>query len=104
MALIRAGVADPDILVLDEATSSVDALTEVHISRALDRLAAGRTTIAIAHRTSTAARADRVLVMEAGRIVEDGPHAELLRSDGTYRRLYDAWVAATSLDGDARRV
>lgn len=104
VALIRAGVADPDILVLDEATSSVDALTEVHISRALDRLAAGRTTIAIAHRLSTAARADRVLVMEAGRIVEDGPHAELLRSDGTYRRLYDAWVAATSLDGDARRV
>lgn len=102
VALIRAGVADPDILVLDEATSSVDALTEVHISRALDRLAAGRTTIAIAHRLSTAARADRVLVMEAGRIVEDGAHAELIRADGAYRRLYDAWVAATSLDDVTR--
>ena len=63
VALLRAGVADPDVLVLDEATSSVDALTEVRISRALTHLAEGRTTIAIAHRLSTAARADRVLVL-----------------------------------------
>lgn len=95
VALLRAGVADPDVLVLDEATSSVDALTEVRISRALQRLAAGRTTIAIAHRLSTAARADRVLVMERGRVVEDGAHAELVAAGGTYSRLYDAWVAAT---------
>lgn len=103
VALLRAGVADPDILVLDEATSSVDALTEVHISRALERLAAGRTTIAIAHRLSTAARADRVLVMDAGRIVEDGAHSDLIRAGGTYRRLYDAWVAATSLGHEVTR-
>ncbi|MDJ0768217.1 MAG: ABC transporter ATP-binding protein [Ilumatobacter sp.] len=96
VALLRAGVADPDVLVLDEATSSVDALTEVRISRALERLAAGRTTIAIAHRLSTAARADRVLVLEAGRLVEDGPHAELVRAGGTYQRLYEAWLSATT--------
>ena len=79
VALLRAGVADPDVLVLDEATSSVDALTEVRISRALTRLAEGRTTIAIAHRLSTAARADRVLVLDEGVLVEDGTHDELVR-------------------------
>ncbi|WP_116996181.1 ABC transporter ATP-binding protein [Desertimonas flava] len=97
VALLRAGVADPDVLVLDEATSSVDALTEVRISRALQRLAAGRTTIAIAHRLSTAARADRVLVMERGELVDDGTHAELVAAGGAYARLYDAWIAATSV-------
>lgn len=96
VALLRAGVADPDVLVLDEATSSVDALTEVRTSRALSHLAEGRTTIAIAHRLSTAARADRVLVLDDGRLVEDGPHAELVRADGRYRQLYDAWMAATT--------
>ena len=78
VALLRAGVADPDVLVLDEATSSVDALTEVRISRALIKLPTGRTTIAIAHRLSTAARADRVLVLEGGRLVEDGHHDQLV--------------------------
>ena len=96
VALLRAGVADPDVLILDEATSSVDALTEVRTSRALQHLAEGRTTIAIAHRLSTAARADRVLVLDHGRLVEDGHHDELLTADGPYRRLYDAWLAATS--------
>ncbi|MEZ5272007.1 MAG: ABC transporter ATP-binding protein [Ilumatobacteraceae bacterium] len=96
VALIRASLVDPDVLVLDEATSSVDALTEVRIAHALERLAEGRTTIAIAHRLSTAARADRVLVLDHGHLVEDGTHDELLRSDGTYRRMYDAWVAATT--------
>ncbi|MET0146572.1 MAG: ABC transporter ATP-binding protein [Ilumatobacteraceae bacterium] len=96
VALLRAGVADPDVLVLDEATSSVDALTEVRITRALGHLAQGRTTIAIAHRLSTAARADRVLVLADGRLVEDGPHDELVRAGGTYARLYDAWMAATA--------
>jgi len=96
VALLRAGVADPDVLVLDEATSSVDALTEVRISRALNRLAEGRTTIAIAHRLSTAARADRVLVLHDGRLVEDGAHADLLGAGGTYARLYEAWMAATA--------
>ena len=96
VALLRAGLADPDVLVLDEATSSVDALTEVRTSRALAKLAAGRTTIAIAHRLSTAARADRVLVLEGGRLVEDGHHDELVHAGGTYQRLFDAWLAATT--------
>jgi ATP-binding cassette subfamily B protein len=96
VALLRAGLADPDVLVLDEATSSVDALTEVRIARALEHLAASRTTIAIAHRLSTAARADRVLVLDHGVLVEDGHHADLIRRDGTYRRLYQAWVRATT--------
>lgn len=97
VALLRAGLADPDVLILDEATSSVDALTEVTIARALDRLASKRTTIAIAHRLSTAARADRVLVLDDGELVEDGPHDRLLAADGRYARLYDAWVAATTV-------
>jgi ATP-binding cassette, subfamily B, bacterial len=97
VALLRAGIADPDVLVLDEATSSVDALTEVRISRALSRLAEGRTTIAIAHRLSTAARADRVLVLDEGVLVEDGTHAELVTSGGTYARLHDAWMLATTV-------
>jgi putative ABC transport system ATP-binding protein len=96
VALLRAGIADPDVLLLDEATSSVDALTEVRTSRALGRLAEGRTTIAIAHRLSTAARADRVLVLEAGRLVEDGHHDDLVNAGGTYARLYDAWLSATT--------
>jgi ATP-binding cassette subfamily B protein len=96
VALLRAGVADPDVLVLDEATSSVDALTEVRISRALTHLAEGRTTIAIAHRLSTAARADRVLVLDGGRLVQDGSHDDLVLVEGTYRRLFDAWMSATS--------
>ena len=96
VALVRASLVDPAVLVLDEATSSVDALTEVRLTRALDRLAAGRTTIAIAHRLSTAARADRVLVLEHGRLVQDGPHAQLVDQPGPYGRMYAAWVAATS--------
>ena len=96
VALLRAGVADPDVLVLDEATSSVDALTEVRTSRALARLSEGRTTIAIAHRLSTAARADRVLVLDGGRLVQDGHHDQLVAAGGTYARLYDAWLSATT--------
>jgi ABC-type multidrug transport system fused ATPase/permease subunit len=96
VALVRASLVDPAVLLLDEATSSVDALTEVRLGRALERLAAGRTTIAIAHRLSTAARADRVLVLDHGRLVGDGTHNELLASGGVYRQMYDAWVAATS--------
>ena len=97
VALLRAGLADPDVLILDEATSSVDALTEVRIARALEQLTSGRTTIAIAHRLSTAARADRVLVLADGVLVEDGHHDELVASDGVYRSLYDDWVSATTV-------
>lgn len=96
VALIRASLVDPDVLVLDEATSSVDALTEVRLTRALEKLSQGRTTIAIAHRLSTAARADRVLVLEHGRLVQDGSHTDLVGQDGPYARMYAAWVAATS--------
>ena len=96
VALVRASLVDPDVLVLDEATSSVDALTEVRIGRALEKLAAGRTTIAIAHRLSTAARADRVMVLEHGRLVEDGAHAELVLAGGPYSRMYESWIAATA--------
>ncbi|MEY2402239.1 MAG: ATP-binding cassette, subfamily bacterial [Ilumatobacteraceae bacterium] len=96
VALVRASLVDPDVLVLDEATSSVDALTEVRIGRALEKLAAGRTTIAIAHRLSTAARADRVLVLDHGRLVEDGSHSELLAAGGAYSEMNDSWNAATA--------
>ena len=95
VALVRASMVKPDVLVLDEATSSVDALTEVRISRALERLALGRTTISIAHRLSTASRADRVVMLENGRIVEDGSHTELLNAGGKYAALYEAWLNST---------
>jgi putative ABC transport system ATP-binding protein len=97
VALLRAGLADPDLLVLDEATSSVDAVTEVRISRALTRLSEGRTTIAIAHRLSTAGRADRVIVLDRGRVVEDGPHDVLVAAGGLYSRLHEDWVSATTM-------
>jgi len=98
VALLRASVADPDVLILDEATSSVDALTEVRMARALERLAAGRTTIAIAHRLSTAMRADRVMVLEHGRLIEDGHHDQLVADGGHYGDLFRAWVSSTSTD------
>ena len=95
VALLRASLVNPDVLILDEATSSVDALTEVRLARALRKLSEGRTTISIAHRLSTAARADRVVVMAYGRVVEDGSHEALMELDGEYKRMYDAWLAAT---------
>lgn len=96
VALGRAALADPDVLILDEATSSVDALTEVRLSHALERLSRGRTTIAIAHRLSTAARADRVVVLDRGRVVEDGPHEQLISAGGPYAAMFGAWLAATT--------
>lgn len=96
VALLRSAIAEPRILVLDEATSAVDPLIEVRISRAFDVLSAGRTTIAIAHRLSTAMRADRILVMENGAVVEDGNHDTLVASGGRYASLYETWVTATS--------
>jgi putative ABC transport system ATP-binding protein len=95
VALLRASLVNPDVLILDEATSSVDALTEVRLARALRRLSEGRTTISIAHRLSTAARADRVVVLAYGRVVEDGSHEALMALGGEYKRMYDAWLAAT---------
>lgn len=95
VALVRAAVVRPDVLILDEATSSVDASTEVRISRALRKLALGRTTVSIAHRLSTAARAERVILLESGRIIEDGSHDQLISMNGRYARQYQTWVSST---------
>jgi ATP-binding cassette subfamily B protein len=90
ISIARALLIDPKILILDEATSSVDTETEREIQLALENLIQGRTTIAIAHRLSTLRRADRLVVIERGRITEVGPHDELLEKSGTYARLYRA--------------
>jgi len=96
VALVRAYVADPDLLVLDEATSAVDPATEVRLQRALDTVTRGRTTVAIAHRLSTAQSADEVIVVDAGRVVQRGPHATLLRDeDSIYAKLYASWLEQT---------
>ena len=93
VALARAYLADPDLLVLDEATSSVDPGTEVRIARALEGLTRGRTALTIAHRLSTAEAADDVIVFDAGRVVERGRHADLLAQGGVYARLHASWAA-----------
>ncbi len=94
VAFARALLADPKLLVLDEATSSVDLTTEARIEEALDKLLAGRTSIVIAHRLSTVRRADRILVMCEGRVLEEGTHDELLARPSAYRRLHESQFAA----------
>jgi ATP-binding cassette subfamily B protein len=91
VTLVRAAIADPDLLVLDEATSAVDPATEVRISNALNRLTRDRTVVTIAHRLSTAEAADRVLVFDAGRLVQDGSHEDLVAEGGIYGRLFESW-------------
>jgi len=95
VSIVRAYLRDPDLLILDEATSAVDPATELRISRALEALMSGRTAIVIAHRLSTAERADLVGVMDRGRLVEFGTHAGLVQAGGTYAGLFAAWVSQT---------
>lgn len=95
VALARAHLVGAVALVLDEATSSVDPATEARLAAALASLARGRTTITIAHRLSTAARADRILVFERGHLVEDGSHGDLVAAGGHYATLWRSWLAAT---------
>ena len=95
VALARAYVANPACLVLDEATSAVDPATEARLARALESLARGRTSVTIAHRLSTAARADEILVFDRGRLVEHGPHDELVARNGVYGGLWASWIAST---------
>ncbi|MEU0253566.1 ABC transporter ATP-binding protein [Streptomyces sp. NPDC006184] len=92
IALARAELVDPDVLLLDEATAALDLATEAQVNQATDRLAGRRTTLVVAHRLTTAARADRVVVMDRGRVAEDGTHEELLARGGRYAELWRTFV------------
>ncbi|MBA3797558.1 MAG: ABC transporter ATP-binding protein [Geodermatophilaceae bacterium] len=100
VAIARAYVADPDLLVLDEATSAVDPATERRLTTALDTLTRGRTTVTIAHRLSTAERADEVIVVDRGRIAQRGNHAALVGVDGPYAALHASWRRTAGRDAD----
>ena len=93
LAIARAVLADSSVLILDEATSALDAESERYVQQALANLTRGRTSVVIAHRLSTVRRADRIVVIERGRVVETGRHAELLEQSGTYKRLYELQFA-----------
>ena len=99
VALARAQIANPGLLILDEATSAVDPETERALAEALERLSAGRTTVTIAHRMSTAESAEQVLVFHQGRVVERGTHHELVAMGGVYASLYERWLGNTRGDG-----
>jgi ATP-binding cassette subfamily B protein len=94
VAIARAILKNPRVLVLDEATSALDAESEHLVQEALDRLMKGRTTVVIAHRLSTVRDADRVVVLDGGKVVQAGPHEALVAEDGLYRRLVERQFAA----------
>jgi ATP-binding cassette subfamily B protein len=98
IALARAFLAHPRVLVLDEATSNLDLQSETKIEAALDLLLEERTAVLIAHRLSTAMRADRIVVVDEGRIVEVGSHAELVAAGGRYAEMYETWISHSQLD------
>ena len=100
ISIARALLIDPRILILDEATSAVDTETEKEIQKALDNLVQGRTTIAIAHRLSTLHRADRLVVLDRGVVMEEGSHDELMAREGAYFRLYEAQARNVDTDMD----
>jgi ATP-binding cassette subfamily B protein len=102
VALVRAQIGNPGLLILDEATSAVDPATERRITEALRRLSAGRTVITIAHRLSTAEGAERVFVFDAGELVEEGTHATLAAGDGRYAALYRSWLGNIRANEPAR--
>jgi len=97
LALARAQLVDPDILLLDEATAALDLASEAAVSRATRSLTARRTTIVVAHRLTTAAAADQIVVLDAGRVVETGTHAELVTANGTYAALWAAFTGQSQL-------
>ena len=103
ISIARALLIDPRILILDEATSSVDSETEKEIQKALENLVKGRTTIAIAHRLSTLHRADRLIVLDRGRVVEEGSHDALMAAEGAYFNLYQAQARKTDVVMDAAK-
>ena len=96
IALARAELVEPDLLLLDEATAALDLASEAAVVEATRRLSRQRTTVTVAHRLTTAARADRILVLAGGRVVEDGSHAELSRRGGSYAALWQSYLAGNT--------